>query len=105
MGVTKPISSVPLFPIFSALSKHTLDIKYHVYIWQVSQVSVIPVKYEYDSKNLAVTFARSKILRTEKLTNGALVTPTLGLARHENIVCDFLLNSTIQFGNAPLFEL
>ena len=24
------------FPNFSALSKHTLDIEYHVYIWQVS---------------------------------------------------------------------
>ena len=35
--VTKQISSVPLFPIissFSALSKHTLDIEYHVDIWQ-----------------------------------------------------------------------
>ena len=32
VGFTKPISSVPLFSQFSALSKHTLDIKYHIYI-------------------------------------------------------------------------
>ena len=36
VGVTKPISSVSLFSDFSALSKHTLDIEYHVNIWQVS---------------------------------------------------------------------
>ena len=36
VGVTKPISSVPLFSNFSALSNHTLAIEYHVYIWQVS---------------------------------------------------------------------
>ena len=35
-----------------------------------------PVKYECDSRNLTGTFARSKILLTEKLANGALVTPT-----------------------------
>ena len=40
--------------------------------------AVTPVKYECDSKNLTGTFARSKILLVEKLTNGALVTPTLG---------------------------
>ena len=36
LGVTKPISPVPLFSDFSALWKHTLDIDYHVNIWQVS---------------------------------------------------------------------
>ena len=36
---------------------------------------VTPVKYECDSKNLTNTFARSKILLAEKLTNRALVTP------------------------------
>ena len=36
VGVTKPISSVPLFPRFSPLSKHWLPIEYHVYIWQMS---------------------------------------------------------------------
>ena len=37
------------------------------------------VKYESDSKNITGTFATSKILLTEKLTNGALVTPTPGV--------------------------
>ena len=35
-----------------------------------------PVKYECDTNNLTGTSARSKILLTEKLANGALVTPT-----------------------------
>ena len=41
-----------------------------------SSAVAIPVKYECASKNLTGTFARSKILLTEKLTNRALVTPT-----------------------------
>ena len=41
-----------------------------------SSAAVTPVKYECDLKNVTGTYARSKILLTEKLTNGALVTPT-----------------------------
>ena len=41
-----------------------------------SSAAVTPVKYECDANNLTGPFARSKILLTEKLTNGALVTPT-----------------------------
>ena len=41
-----------------------------------SSAAVAPVKYKCDSNNLRGTFTRSKILLTEKLTNGALVTPT-----------------------------
>ena len=37
-----------------------------------------PVKYECDLKNLRCTFARLKISLIGKLTNKALVTPTLG---------------------------
>ena len=44
-----------------------------------SSAAVTPVKYECDSGNLTGTFAKSKILLTEKLANGALVTPTPGL--------------------------
>ena len=43
-----------------------------------SSAAVTPVKYECDSNNITGAFARSKILLTEKLTNGALVTPTPG---------------------------
>ena len=41
-----------------------------------SAAAVTLVKYECDSGNLTGNFARSKILITEKLANGALVTPT-----------------------------
>ena len=39
-----------------------------------SSAAVTVGKYECDSKNLAITFARSKILLKEKLTIGDLVT-------------------------------
>ena len=41
-----------------------------------SSAAVTPVKYECDANNLTGTSERSKILLTEKLTNGALLTPT-----------------------------
>ena len=41
-----------------------------------SSAAVTSVKYECGWNNLTCTFARSKILLKEKLTNGALVTPT-----------------------------
>ena len=44
--------------------------------WRRSSAAVTPVKYECDSRNITDTFARSEISLTEKLTNGALVTPT-----------------------------
>ena len=40
-----------------------------------SSDATTPVKYECDSKNMIGTFARSKILFTDKLTNGSLVPP------------------------------
>ena len=36
VGVAKPISSVPLFPNFSASPKYMLAIEYHIHIWQLS---------------------------------------------------------------------
>ena len=78
VGVTKPISSVPFFPKFSALSKHTLDIGYHVYIWQVSpQLScggTCLIWKWFNEYNRY--FCQIEILLTAKLTNGALITPT-----------------------------
>ena len=52
-----------------------------------------PVKYECDSRNLTCTFARSKILLTEKLTNGALVTPTPEV-RHQSIMAIWQMSLT-----------
>ena len=43
-----------------------------------SSAAVTVVKYECDANNVTGTFARLKILLTEKLMNGALVTPTPG---------------------------
>ena len=35
-GLLRQFSTFRYFPKFSAMSKHTLAIEYHVYIWQVS---------------------------------------------------------------------
>ena len=46
-------------------------------LWEhKSHCSLTPVKYEWDSKSLTGTSAKSKMLFMEKLTNGALVAPT-----------------------------
>ena len=83
LGLLSQFSPFRYFPHFPLLSKQTLATEYHVYIWQVS-----PVKYECDSWNLTGAFARSKILLTEKLANGALVTPTPGLEPPALVTCD-----------------
>ena len=77
VGVTKPISSIPLFfSIFSIVKTHG---SYWISCLDLTGVAaccssavVTPVKYECDSTNLEVTFARLKILLMEKLMNGAL---------------------------------
>ena len=81
VGVTKPISSVPLI-------SRLLNIVKTLFAYWISCVdrccrslgAVTPVKYECDANNLTGNFARPKILLAEKLTNGALVTPTPGEA-------------------------
>ena len=79
VGVTKPISSVPLFSQILPIVKTHYSCLNIIFIfdrcWR-SSAAVTPVKYESDSSNLTVTFARLKMWLTEKLTNGALVTPT-----------------------------
>ena len=86
VGVTKPISPVPLF---LSLSKSTLAIEYHVYISQVSPQLGCGGTCQIWKwlKNLTSTFARSDILLTEKLTNGTLVTPTLILGKGTRPFC------------------
>ena len=85
-----------------------------------SSAARAPVKYTRDSKNLRGTFARSKILLAEKLTNGALVTPTprcdrrwiLGesfLAKcsiylYMHLWCGSWLLKIIEFGFIPLHD-
>ena len=64
------------FPKFSSLSKHTLTVKYRVYIWhaapQLSCGDTCQIWRWFEESKF--TFPRSKILPTEKLTTGALVT-------------------------------
>ena len=73
MGVTKPISPVPLFSEFLALS--WTHFRYWIFDrCPCSLAAGTPVKYECDSMNLKGTFARLKILLIEKLMNRALVT-------------------------------
>ena len=55
-----------------------------------SSAAVTPAKYECDANNLKGTFARSKTLLTEKLTNGALVTPTPVQPYHGAVVVWYL---------------
>ena len=83
-GLLSQFSPFRYFPNFSEWWKQWLPEWYQVHIWQVSpQLSSswaveTPGKYEHDWKCLTYTFAKSKFLVTEKLTNGALVTPTPG---------------------------
>ena len=77
VGVTKPISSIPLFSEFFIIMKTHLSY-FHVYIWQVlPQLSCGNTcqiwMWFKESKN---TLARSNVLLNAKWTNGALVTPT-----------------------------
>ena len=56
-----------------------------------SSAAVAHVKYKCDLNNLKDSFARSKILLTEKLTNRALVTRTPGWHKAIiSITADFL---------------
>ena len=59
-------------------TRHLLKITFVFDRCRRSSAAVAPVKYKCDSNNLRSNFARSKILLTEKLTNGGLVTPTPG---------------------------
>ena len=72
MGVIKPISSVPLISRYFTIVK-TL-VTYHVHFWQELSCDDT-CKYECDTNNLTGSFARSKTLLSEKLTNGTLVSP------------------------------
>ena len=79
VGVTKPISSVPLFSQFFIIVKTYFKCWIsRLYLTSVAaaQLRRHLLNIECDSRNLTCTFTWSKILLTEKLTHGALVTPT-----------------------------
>ena len=77
------LSKFPPFRYFRFF-KHCQNTRYLLNITFIfdrcrrSWAAVTPVKYECDSKNLTGNFARSKILHTQKLMKGALVTPDTG---------------------------
>ena len=77
VGDTKPFPPFRYFPNFSALSNthYLLKITFIFDKCRSSSATVAPVKYKCESNDLRDTFARSKTLLTETLTNGALVTP------------------------------
>ena len=66
---------------FSSLSKHSLTVKYRVYIWRVltqlgcGDTCQIWMWCEHNN----MFFCKIKYLLTEKLTNGALATPIPGI--------------------------
>ena len=66
--------------VFSPVKTHIslLNITFIFDRYHCSWAAVIPAKYECDSKNPTSTFEISNFSITEKLTNGALVTPTPG---------------------------
>ena len=81
VGVTKPIFSVPLFSRFFQNYQNTCYIYDITFIFdrcRRSRAAETPGKYECDLRYLAYTFTKSNFPVTEKLTNGALVTPTPG---------------------------
>ena len=75
---TKPVSSVSLISVlFSIENTHwILNITFIFDRFGHSSASVASVEYKCDSNNLRGTFCKIEILLTEKLTNGAMVTPT-----------------------------
>ena len=78
VGVTKPIISVPLFSqLFPnhENSDYLNDIKFIFGRCHRSWAAETPGNYEHDWKYLTYTFTKSKFPVTEKLRNGALVTP------------------------------
>ena len=90
VGVTKPISSVPLFSEFFSF------VKTHVRYW-ISRFLYLT----------GIAAARLKILLTEKLTNGALVTPTpeqyMHIYVHSNLLARWRTDITdLQKTDTPL---
>ena len=77
-GLLSQFSPFRYFPHFPLLLKQTLAIEYRVYIWQVSpQLScgdTCQILMWFRESNRY--FCKIEILLTEKLANGALVTPT-----------------------------
>ena len=74
------LSQFPQFVIFRFFQYHQntrylLNIAFIFDRCRRSSAAVAPVKYKFDSNNVRGTFARTKILHTEKLRSGAFSNP------------------------------
>ena len=77
VGVTKPISSDPLFSRFSAMWIYTLAIEYHVYAWQVWPLSCGDTcQIWLWLKEFNRYFCKIENFVYGEIIEGALVTPT-----------------------------
>ena len=84
VGVTKPIFSVPLFSTSSVIVK--TSVSYWISRLYLAGVAAAQLRRHLSNMNVIQgTFAGSKILLTEKLANGALVTPTSALPQQRYI--------------------
>ena len=78
VGLPSQFSPFRYFPIFfpnDQNSGYLYDIEFIFGRCRRSWAAETPGKYEHDWKYLTYTFAKSKFPATEKLKNGALVTP------------------------------
>ena len=83
-------------------TRYLLQIKFIYDRCRRSSAAGAPVKYTCDSKNLKGTFAISKILLVEKLTNEALVTPTPDQSNKIGTTTHFISLLPVQSGPLKL---
>ena len=91
-GVINNFLCSVIFPNFpnDHNSAYLHDIKFIFGRCHRSHAAETPGKYEHDWRYVAYAFAKSKFPVTEKLTNGALVTPTPGMhaaGHHKHGMC------------------
>ena len=87
VGFTKPIFSVPLFSHFfpnDQNSGYLYDMKLIFGRCHRRWAAETLGKYEHDWNYLTYTFAKAKFSVTEKLANGALVTPIPELCQYRS---------------------
>ena len=101
-GILRHFPPFRYFPTFSEWSNHWLHAWYHVHVWQVSPLLRFEDTWQIWTwlKVSNLYFSKSKFPATEKLTNGALVTPSqfFVITVPVNILyCQFLNRSKIPY--------
>ena len=102
-GLLSQFSSFRYFPFFpnDQNSGYLYDIKFIFGRCHRSWAAETPGKYEHDWNYMTYTFAKSKIPVTEKLANGALVTPIPGF----NIYPRPVINCALQQPHMGKFNI